>query len=81
MPKSNRLNGSTEGIDLGFVERGRAPREIIETSIQLYLAELSLSNTKQYLERSKTQNLFVFKYVQKPETTAVESWLRAPTVC
>jgi putative transposase len=50
MSESNRLNGSTKWIDLEFVERERTPNEIIETGIQLHLAGLSLSNTKQYLE-------------------------------
>ena len=52
MSESNRLDGSTDWIDLEFVERERTPHEIIETGIQLHLAGLSLSNTKQYLERS-----------------------------
>jgi len=51
MSESNRLSGSTEWIDLDFVERERTPQKIIETGIQLHLAGLSLSNTKQYLEK------------------------------
>jgi hypothetical protein len=51
MSESNRFGGPTDWIDLQVVERERTPCEIIETGIQLHLAGLSLSNTKQYLER------------------------------
>jgi len=51
MPEFERLSGSSEWIDLGFVERKRTLKPIIEVGIQLHLAGLSLSNTKQYLER------------------------------
>ena len=51
MPEIDRLSGSTDWIDLEFVQRERTPKRIIEVGIQLHLAGLSLSNTKQYLER------------------------------
>jgi transposase-like protein len=59
MPEIKRLDGRTSWIDLDFVERERTPREIIEVGIQLHVAGLSLSNTKQILnslgvERSRT---------------------------
>jgi hypothetical protein len=46
-------------IDLEFVERERTPDSTIEVGMRLYLAHLSLSNTKQYLgilgiDRSRT---------------------------
>ena len=51
MHEIDRLSGSTDWIDLDFVQRERTPEQIIEVGIQLHLAGLSLSNTKQYLER------------------------------
>jgi putative transposase len=51
MPEIKRLSGRSEWIGLDFVERERTPEPIIEVGIQLHLAGLSLSNTKQYLER------------------------------
>jgi transposase-like protein len=50
MSEIDRLNGDSDWIDLGFVERERAPEEMVKVGIQLHLAGLSLSNTKQYLE-------------------------------
>ena len=46
----DRLSGSTDWINLGFVQRERTPERIIEVSIQLHLAGLSLSNTVSVLE-------------------------------
>jgi putative transposase len=59
MPEIDRLNYCTEWIDLEFVERERTLRSAIQLGIQLHLAGLSLSNTKQRLgklgvERSRT---------------------------
>ena len=51
MTEFNRLGGDTEWIDLSFVERERTPRQLIEVSIQLHLADLSLSDTRQHLEK------------------------------
>ena len=50
MHEIDRLSGSIDWIDLELVERERTPEQIIEVGIQLHLAGLSLSNTKQYLE-------------------------------
>ena len=50
MPKTARLSECTEWIDLGFVERERTPRSIIEKGIRHHLAGLSLSNTVVLLE-------------------------------
>ena len=44
MPKNARLSECIEWIGLGFVERERAPRAIIEEGIRHHLAELSISN-------------------------------------
>lgn len=50
MAEFDRLSDSTKWIDLGFVERARTPREIIEKGIRHYLAGRSLSNTVILLE-------------------------------
>jgi hypothetical protein len=49
MPKTSRLDGSSDWIDLGFIARERTPRQIVEVGIQLHIANISLSNTKQFL--------------------------------
>ena len=51
MTEIDRLTGDNDWIDLEFVERERTPDQIIEVGIQLHLAGLSLSNTKQHLVR------------------------------
>ena len=51
MAEFDRLGESSEWIDLEFVERERTPRFAIQVGIQLHLAGLSLSNTKQHLDR------------------------------
>ncbi|MFB1063312.1 IS6 family transposase [Natrinema sp. H-ect4] len=50
MPEFDRLDGSSIGIDLDFVEREQTPRELMELSIQLQLCGLSLSDTVSVLE-------------------------------
>ncbi|MFC4248741.1 IS6 family transposase [Natribaculum luteum] len=45
------LNGSSDWIDLDFVERERTPRQLMELGIRLHLSELSLSNTVRELKR------------------------------
>jgi putative transposase len=45
MPGNDRLGGSLDQTDLEFVERGATPQLLMELSIQLHLAGLSLSNT------------------------------------
>ena len=47
--------GDSDWIDLEFMERERTPGQIVEVGIQLHLAGLSLSNTKQYLEKLGVQ--------------------------
>ena len=67
MPKTARLIESTEWIDLGFVERERTPREIIEKGIRHHLAGLSLSNTVILLEELgvNRSRVAVHNWVQK----------------
>jgi len=48
------------------VERERTPEQIVELSIQLHLAGLSLSNTKQHLERLGVQR----------SRTAIHNWVQ-----
>ena len=66
MPETDRLTGETDWIDLEFVERERTPESIIEVGIQLHLAGLSLSNTKQHLERLGVQR----------SRTAIHNWVK-----
>ena len=66
MPETNRLSEPTEWIDLEFVERQRTPEFAIQVGIQLHLAGLSLSNTKQHLERLGVNR----------SRTAIHDWVR-----
>jgi transposase-like protein len=66
MPEIDRLTGDNDWIDLDFVERERTPGQIVEVGIQLHLAGLSLSNTKQYLERLGVQR----------SRTAIHNWVQ-----
>ncbi|WP_336136228.1 IS6 family transposase [Natronomonas amylolytica] len=66
MVEIDRLDGDTGWIDLAFVERERTPRQIIEVGIQLHLAGLSLSNTKQFLERLGVER----------SRTAIHNWVQ-----
>lgn len=69
MPEFDRLNDSTDWIDLEFVERERTPRELIETGIRYHLAGLSLSNTVTLLEDLGVERsrVAVHNWVQKAE--------------
>jgi len=69
MAKTDRLTGSTEWIDLEFVERERTPREPIEKAIRHHLAGLSLSNTVILLEESGVERsrVAVHNCVQKAD--------------
>jgi putative transposase len=66
MPEIDRLSEPTEWIDLGFVERQRTPEFAIQVGIQLHLAGLSLSNTKQHLESLGVER----------SRTAIHDWVR-----
>jgi hypothetical protein len=48
--ESARLNGSLDQIELDFVEREATSQLLMKLSIQLHLAELSLSNTVYILD-------------------------------
>ena len=66
MPEIDRLGEPTEWIDVEFVERERTPRSAIQVDIQLHLAGLSLSNTKQHLERLGVER----------SRTAIHDWVQ-----
>jgi putative transposase len=66
MTKNNRLSGSSSWIDLEFVERERTPQSAIKVGIQLHLAGLSLSNTKQALEKLGVER----------SRTAIHNWVQ-----
>ena len=66
MHEIDRLSDSTDWIDLDFVERERTPEWIIKVGIQLHLAGLSLSNTKQYIEKLGVER----------SRTAIHNWVQ-----
>ena len=66
MPEIDRLGESIEWIDLEFVERERTPEFAIQEGIQLHLAGLSLSNTKQRLDRLGVER----------SRTAIHNWVQ-----
>ena len=70
MPEIERLSGRSDWIDLEFVERERTPEPIIEVGIHLHLAGLSLSNTKQILERLGVER----------SRTAIHNWVQKADV-
>jgi len=51
MPENDRLSGSLDEINVDFVERKASPRMLVNLSIQLHLARLSLSNIVSYLDK------------------------------
>ena len=69
MPEITRLSGSTDWIDLDFVERKRTPEFAMKLGIQMHLAGLSLSNTISVLERLgvKRSRKAVHDWVQKAD--------------
>jgi len=50
MLKTERLSGSIDPIELGFVEREATPEFLMNLSIQMHLSGLSLSDTVRFLE-------------------------------
>jgi len=74
MPEKTRLSGSTDQVDLDFVEREATPRFLMKLGIQLHLVGLSLSNTVYILDifgveraRSTVHN-WVHKAELQPES-------------
>ena len=70
MSETDRLERPSDWIDLGFIDRERTPREIIEVGIQLHVAGVSLSNTKQVLERLGVER----------SRTAIHDWVQKTDV-
>lgn len=69
MSEIDRLECPSDWIDLGFLERERTPREIIDVGIQPPVASVSLSNTKQIPERLgvKRSRTAIHNRVQKTD--------------
>ena len=75
MAEITRLSGHRDRIELDFVARERTPSELMELSIRLHLAGLSLSNTIRELEtfgveRSRKP---VHDWVQKADLQPVDA--------
>ena len=73
MAEITRLSGSSDWIELDFVERERTPRRLMELGIRLHLAGLSLSNTISELEKFGVQRSrkAVHDWVQKADLQPV----------
>ena len=73
MPEITRLSGSSDWIELDFVEHERTPRRLMELGIRLHLAGLSLSNTISELEKFGVQRSrkAVHDWVQKADLQPV----------
>lgn len=69
MAEIARLTESTDWIDLGFVERERTPKPLMELGIRLHLAGLSLTNTVSELAKFGVQRSrkAVHDWVQKAD--------------
>ncbi len=69
MAEIARLSGSTDWIDLDFVERERTPEHAMKLGIQMHVAGLSLSNTVSILDELGVQRSrkAVHDWVQKAD--------------
>jgi len=69
MPEITRLSGSSDWIELDFVERERTPEPAMKLGIQMHLAGLSLSNTISVLDELGVQRSrkAVHDWVQKAD--------------
>jgi len=76
MPEIDRLNGDSDWIDLGFVEREATPSEAMELGIQLHVAGLSLSDTVSILEKFgvKRHRTTVHKRTKKADLQPAEGY-------
>lgn len=70
MAEFDRLDAASDWIGSEFVERERTPREMIEVGIRLHVAGVSLSNTKQFLERLGVER----------SRTAIHNWVQKTDV-
>ena len=73
MPEIARLSGSSDWIDLDFVERERTPERAMKLGIQMHVAGLSLSNTISVLDNLGVQRSrkAVHDWVQKADLQPV----------
>ncbi|WP_324666288.1 IS6 family transposase [Haloarcula sediminis] len=73
MPEIARLSGSTDWIDLDFVERERTPERAMKLGIQMHVAGLSLSNTISILDNLGVQRSrkAIHDWVQKADLQPV----------
>jgi len=69
MAEIARLSGSSDWIDLDFVERERTPERAMKLGIQMHVAGLSLSNTVSVLDKLgvKRSRKAVHDWVQKAD--------------
>src|SRR6056297_2934033 len=69
MPEIDRLTGSSDSLELDFVEREATPEPAMELGIRLHLAGLSLSNTISILDSLGVERCrsTVHNWVQKAE--------------
>ena len=70
MDEIERLSGGSDWMELEFIERDRTPESIIQLGIQLHVAGLSLSNTKQILDTLGVEQ----------SRTAIHSWVQKADV-
>jgi len=73
MAEIARLSGSSDWIDLDFVERERTPERAMKLGIQMHVAVLSLSNTISILDNLGVQRSrkAVHDWVQKADLQPV----------
>jgi putative transposase len=73
MAEIARLSGSSDWIDLDFVERERTPERAMKLGIQMHVAGLSLSNTISILDNLGVQRSrkAVHDWVQKADLQPV----------
>jgi transposase-like protein len=69
MPEIARFSGSSDWIDLDFVERERTSERAMKLGIQMHVAGLSLSNTKSILDKLGVQRSrkAIHDWVQKAD--------------
>ena len=74
MPEIDRVDGDTNWIDLGFVEREVTPKPLMKLSIQLHSAKLSILDTISILEDSDIELVrsTIHNWVQKANLQPID---------
>jgi transposase-like protein len=74
MPEIDRVDGDTNWIDLGFVEREVTPKPLMKLSIQLHSAKSSISDTVSILEDSDIELVrsTIHNWVQKANLQPID---------